>query len=318
MRTNALSSLITRVRRIMLRRSRWDEQPALPLPPPPPPIVIPDPPEMELGQTEVDAADTLTAIQERRRFSGPLLNRRIWRNSIMGGLRSVPINRPPVHVFRALRGTPHNSNSNMLTVFAGSQQFTMSNIQRTQLPPARSRDADNFRVINESYIEAVYNRAENIRFLVDDRMPQFRRYYMYIEQLGVLLPSEMLDLEPDIFVERIAADITEYLNLVHSNLLASTLNQIQPKRRKHKVLTDKFYYFRYKKSYRGELDRCTVCQEEFRSNQKVVLLHGKCCGFHEKCIQRWFKEKPSCPNCGKEVPHILEPCNPAEQASATT
>ena len=41
---------------------------------------------------------------------------------------------------------------------------------------------------------------------------------------------------------------------------------------------------------------CTICQEDFRSNQKIRVMHEKCT-YHEKCINKWFEYKSDCPNC---------------------
>ena len=41
---------------------------------------------------------------------------------------------------------------------------------------------------------------------------------------------------------------------------------------------------------------CTICQEDFRSNQKIRVMHEKCT-YHEKCINKWFEYKSTCPNC---------------------
>lgn len=47
-----------------------------------------------------------------------------------------------------------------------------------------------------------------------------------------------------------------------------------------------------------DFPRCTICMEEFKSNEKVWQLHGKQCSYHKRCLSKWFKQNSTCPNCG--------------------
>tara|TARA_B110000196_G_scaffold318659_1_gene334561 strand:- start:1480 stop:2118 length:639 start_codon:yes stop_codon:yes gene_type:complete len=211
----------------------------------------------------------------------------------------------------------------MLNVHGGSQAITMEFVSPQVVFQYRS-NTNNFlhltaiRSVNSSYIEGVYNRGNQLEFLQDDRPAEgFLRHFMYIRNLGVLLPADMIDLEPDVFISTVAEQITEYLNMVHSTLLSTTLNQVQPKRRDWTVDSSSFYYFRYRNAYKVDVPQCSICQDEFRSNQKVVKLHKNTCVFHERCITKWFKERPCCPNCMDTVPHSFINPEPAEAASDT-
>ena len=55
--------------------------------------------------------------------------------------------------------------------------------------------------------------------------------------------------------------------------------------------------FRFKREIKG-LPRCTICMEEFKSNEKVWRLHGEQCSYHKRCLSKWFKHSSTCPNCG--------------------
>lgn len=55
--------------------------------------------------------------------------------------------------------------------------------------------------------------------------------------------------------------------------------------------------FRFKKKMADKLPRCTICLEEFKSNQKVIQVHTEACCFHKKCLKRHWKYSSRCPNC---------------------
>ena len=58
-----------------------------------------------------------------------------------------------------------------------------------------------------------------------------------------------------------------------------------------------FRRWRKKDAQEGKISSmCTICQEDFRSNQKIRVMHEKCT-YHEKCINKWFEYKSTCPNC---------------------
>ena len=54
--------------------------------------------------------------------------------------------------------------------------------------------------------------------------------------------------------------------------------------------------FRFSKAMKG-FPICTICQENFKSNEKVWRLHGDQCCFHKRCLTKWFKRSSKCPNC---------------------
>lgn len=47
-----------------------------------------------------------------------------------------------------------------------------------------------------------------------------------------------------------------------------------------------------------EFRRCSICMEDFKPREKIRQLHGRKCCFHKRCINKWFKENSTCPNCG--------------------
>jgi hypothetical protein len=59
--------------------------------------------------------------------------------------------------------------------------------------------------------------------------------------------------------------------------------------------------------------RCTVCMSLFRVGEEVVVTE---CGhlYHHVCIDRWFQQEESCPNCKRRVDrsHVID-----ERASLT-
>lgn len=171
-----------------------------------------------------------------------------------------------------------------------------------------SIDDETFRIrsnrrTNAAFLSTVYNYNRSIEYARSST----GTYYAYLESVGVLLPLDMLDNAPPQFITRAEQQISALLNMAHANLLASTLHEEDTSKAEEIVISyDKLYHTRWRKKYKEDIPTCTICQENFKSNQKLIVLHSKTCAFHEQCIKRWFKEKPSCPNCGLEVPHTLK------------
>ena len=47
-------------------------------------------------------------------------------------------------------------------------------------------------------------------------------------------------------------------------------------------------------------DKCIICQYEFKSYEKIIVLACKHC-FHPDCIEEWLKNQKVCPYCKNEV-----------------
>ena len=154
------------------------------------------------------------------------------------------------------------------------------------------------RQINLEYLQTVYNRREPILFGEGPDQQQ----YLFLSALGMMLPVEVLNISPNEFNGRMAAEIGEFLEVMHATVLINSFSEAQSRPSQHVVDFDKLYHTRYKKEYKKQFHMCTICQEEFKSNQKIVILHNEH-GFHRDCIQKWLKCKPCCPNCNAIVPH---------------
>ena len=51
---------------------------------------------------------------------------------------------------------------------------------------------------------------------------------------------------------------------------------------------------------------CSICLGKFNAMEAVRLLPPPCCHcFHVTCIDEWFKQKTSCPNCKRDIKQIL-------------
>lgn len=154
------------------------------------------------------------------------------------------------------------------------------------------------RQINLEYLQTVYNRREPIGFGQGSEGQQ----YLYLSALGMMLPVEVLSIPPNEFSGRMAAEIGEFLEVMHATVLINSFSEAPSRPSQHVVDFDKLYHTRYKKAYRNQFHMCTICQEEFKSNQKIVVLHNEH-GFHRDCIKEWLRCKPCCPNCNAVVPH---------------
>ena len=116
------------------------------------------------------------------------------------------------------------------------------------------------------------------------------------------MPIEVLDIQPNEFTAIMATQIGEFLEMIHATVLINSFSEQAHRRTTHEIEYDKLYHTRYKKEYENIFHMCTICQEEFKSNQKIIILHNEH-GFHRDCIKKWLLTKPSCPNCNAIVPH---------------
>ena len=156
------------------------------------------------------------------------------------------------------------------------------------------------RQLNLDYLQTVYNRRENIGFGdgPDGQM------YLFISALGMMLPVEVLNIPPNEFSGRMAAEIGEFLEVMHATVMVNSFSESQHQPARHVIDFDKLYHTRYKNSLKNSFHMCTICQENFKSNQKIVILHNEH-GFHRDCIKTWLEQKPNCPNCNATVQHKI-------------
>ena len=161
------------------------------------------------------------------------------------------------------------------------------------------------RQINLEYLQAVYNRRAPVTF----GSGADGQRYLYLSALGMLLPVEILSISPNEFSGRMATEIGEFLEIMHATVLISSFSEHSGRQSSssrqqpsHIVDFDKLHQTRFKKAYKDDFHFCTICQNDFKSNQKIVVLHEQC-AFHRDCITEWLKRKPTCPNCNAIVPH---------------
>mmetsp|Transcript_18217 Transcript_18217/g.25238 ORF Transcript_18217/g.25238 Transcript_18217/m.25238 type:complete len:147 (-) Transcript_18217:1040-1480(-) len=55
----------------------------------------------------------------------------------------------------------------------------------------------------------------------------------------------------------------------------------------------------------GDTINCTICCGLALLSNPVFCKQCQVAMFHKKCINKWFKNKKSCPNCRKENPDIV-------------
>ena len=155
------------------------------------------------------------------------------------------------------------------------------------------------RQVNMEYLQTVYNRREPVEF---GEGPDGQQY-LFLSALGIMLPVDVLNTPQNEFNGRMAAEIGEFLEVMHATVLINSFSEAaQSRPARHVVDFDKLYHTRYKKAYKSQFHMCTICQEEFKSNEKIIILHNEH-GFHRDCIKEWLKCKPCCPNCNAIVPH---------------
>ena len=149
-------------------------------------------------------------------------------------------------------------------------------------------------------IVARINANENLHFLrevagpvvlVADAATGVTRS-VQLQQYAITIPSRMMHEFP-----------LEFQNMVFAAMNSVAVQRseahflMEQRQRLKQVPVETGKEFRYKKSMAGTLPHCTICLEEFKSNEKVRQLHTEQCSFHTRCLRRHLQYSSRCPNC---------------------
>ena len=155
---------------------------------------------------------------------------------------------------------------------------------------------------NLRFLRHVYNNGEVVP-VVEQMVAGGATYgrYAHLTHTGIMINAEFLRLPVRLFRD-LATNIVEdfhYSQAVNATLAAPpmALRRVVPETVGERD--------RWRKAdLRSERvpERCIICMDDFKSNQKIRRIHNHAnCVFHEKCIERWFVERPRCPGCNVEV-----------------
>ena len=125
------------------------------------------------------------------------------------------------------------------------------------------------------------------RISIDNRTTQRR---IVVHSHGIAFDIELLSLFPLRFNETLQ-QLLDHTAAVRSSLAQRAARTVKP------VSEDAITELRFTKKIKG-YPRCTICMEDFKSNEKIWQLHGKQCSYHKRCLKKWFKQNSTCPNCG--------------------
>jgi len=93
--------------------------------------------------------------------------------------------------------------------------------------------------------------------------------------------------------------------LLNSKTFNEIINEINIELEKNKIVIDKnvilnTFYYKDKEKHNFTNKTCCICKEEYKKLKRVTVLN---CNhdFHERCISKWIKNKPTCPLCRKNI-----------------
>lgn len=111
--------------------------------------------------------------------------------------------------------------------------------------------------------------------------------------LGIALDVQMLVLPRALFLTNLEA---EMVRLAVQASQAWTANTRTPGPKDGNFGTQ----FRYSKKTAAivEAERCTICLEGWKPNEKLWQTHGANCVYHARCLRKWWTDSTTCPNCG--------------------
>jgi len=93
--------------------------------------------------------------------------------------------------------------------------------------------------------------------------------------------------------------------LLNSKTFNEIINEINIELEKNKIVIDKnvilnTFYYKDKEKHNFTNKTCCICKEEYKKLKRVTVFN---CNhdFHERCISKWIKNKPTCPLCRRNL-----------------
>lgn len=154
---------------------------------------------------------------------------------------------------------------------------------------------------NVLHLSLTYNDGEVVPLVQHHTGGAPHGRYAHLTRTGIMINAEFLRLPGTIF-RGLAANIVEdfhYNRAINDTLVAPpvALRRVVPA-----TVGERDRWRKADLRSARVPERCMICMEDFKSNQKIRRIHDHAnCVFHEKCIERWFVEKPRCPGCNVDV-----------------
>ena len=93
-------------------------------------------------------------------------------------------------------------------------------------------------------------------------------------------------------------------DLIENLFLKEHINKEENKNIKREKFINNLPEFKYKyteKHMSRKENECSICLEEFNSNDRVKLFSCNQHIFHKECIMKWLKKKDICPLCKNQI-----------------
>eukprot|EP01138_Halocafeteria_seosinensis_P006806 gb/GECG01006959.1/.p1 GENE.gb/GECG01006959.1/~~gb/GECG01006959.1/.p1 ORF type:complete len:217 (+),score=18.17 gb/GECG01006959.1/:1-651(+) len=99
------------------------------------------------------------------------------------------------------------------------------------------------------------------------------------------------------------------------SIQATFMQQRQQRRQRSEAASEaaiaSLYRFEAGENFIRSNQECAICADDFREGQRVACLPCEH-GFHEQCVDKWLRQKNTCPVCRYELPRA-EPEQEAQQ-----
>ena len=165
-----------------------------------------------------------------------------------------------------------NDNRNTLQAFKVLNQKCVEELQKC----AYERESV------ESIVETSQNHIEGLRRWLKKRTSSCRKFARQLE--------------------RLETELQDQTGLVQQRIIEMRANRAQASytdNDKHQVLTPA--RIQQIHQFQAVVDRCSVCQDDIEDGQTMMRLD--CRGQHvfcEDCVEGWFADHKTCPNCRHE------------------
>jgi len=109
--------------------------------------------------------------------------------------------------------------------------------------------------------------------------------------LPIRLETSVLHQPPGLFAAQMNAIMQR---------IAETRSLEEPPRPPTPVPPGFGHQFRYRSAMASTVDlppHCTICLEQFKSNEILWTLHTSNCTMHKRCLDKWFRHSNRCPSC---------------------
>ena len=181
--------------------------------------------------------------------------------------------------------------------------FFISQIQKVQKknkPKIKKKSLSDDNLINP---EILYEQAKiiknDLRRLVEESKERELKRKQYKKLSDINERQRKLSEINNLHEDELPID-----DLIENLFLKEYINKEENKNIKREKFINNLPEFKYKyteKHMSRKENECSICLEEFNSNDRVKLFSCNQHIFHKECIMKWLKKKDICPLCKNQI-----------------